>query len=145
MILARSALRLLWSSPTLRIRAARSATVEFRDHSRCALLAAAMATSICWSVAVAYSSTTSPVDGSVTAYSDALMMVCSLEDRRLGREANKRISEPHSAILYKSVAECNDRDEFPVGGLNAKLAPPRGATITDASVPARMRVAVEPT
>jgi hypothetical protein len=62
-------------------------------------------------------------------------MVCSLEDRQLGREANQRISEPHSAILYKSVAECNDRDEFPVGDLNARLAPAARRTIIGASAP----------
>jgi hypothetical protein len=53
--------------------AARSATLEVRDHSRWAFAAAAIACSICSSVAVGYSLTSSPVEGSTTAYRDVLM------------------------------------------------------------------------
>jgi hypothetical protein len=40
------------------------------------------------------------------------MIVCSLQDRQVGREANQRIASSTAQSCTKSVAECNERDEF---------------------------------
>ena len=81
MMRASSSLRSSCSSATRRISAARSATDDVFDHSRCAASAAAIACLICSSVAVGYSLTNSPVDGSTTAYIDVLIDSSLLEDR----------------------------------------------------------------
>lgn len=67
MISASSPLRSVCSSATRRTSAARSATVVVRAQPVEAAAAAAMAAWISASVAVAYSLTTSPVAGLVTA------------------------------------------------------------------------------
>src|SRR5690348_10604671 len=68
MISASSFRRSECSSPTRRTSDARSATLEFFDHSRCAWSARAIASCNSSSVIVGYSLTVSPVVGSTTAY-----------------------------------------------------------------------------